>query len=84
MDKLGGFILGAAVGAFLCAAIMAVILKATYTIPSGIPFPDLSTIQQTIGNSCLAEFLLDRFPLVLGLLPGDYGDAVRGVFERIT
>ncbi len=85
-DKLGGFIFGAAVGAFLCATIIAIILKATYAIPTEImgghiTLPELTAIQETIKGSCLAEALLDRFPLILGLLPGEYGDSVRAVFE---
>jgi membrane protein required for colicin V production len=34
----------------------------------------------TFANSALASFLLDKFPLVLGLLPGDFG-GIRDYFR---
>lgn len=61
VDKLVGLAVGAVVGLLTCAALMAVVMKY-------LPGTDA-----TIAGSGLAAFLLDKFPLVLGLLPAEFG-----------
>lgn len=66
-DRLGGAILGLALGALICAAILAACLK--FGLGEG-----------TIPGSGIARLLLDWFPVVLGLLPEEF-DAVREFFQ---
>jgi len=68
LDKLGGAFLGLVMGALFCAAILTIITK--YHFPG---------MESAIGNSSLASFLVDHFPLVLPLLPQDF-DSVRDFF----
>jgi uncharacterized membrane protein required for colicin V production len=67
-DKLGGLVLGFAIGAILAGALLSLMTK----YPSG-------GLDTTVGDSALAGFFLDQFPLVLHLLPGEF-DAVRELF----
>jgi len=60
VDKLVGLAIGAIVGLLTCAALLAVVMKY-------LPGTDA-----TIAGSGLATFLLDKFPLVLGLLPSEF------------
>jgi membrane protein required for colicin V production len=60
-DKGGGVVLGLGVGAIVCAAILTIIAK--------YPF---GGIENAISQSYLAEFLLQRFPLMLSLLPEEF------------
>jgi membrane protein required for colicin V production len=67
LDKLVGGILGVVIGALLCAAILAIIVKF---------YPDM---EATISQSVIAKFLMEGFPLLLALLPGEF-DFIRDFF----
>jgi len=67
VDRLGGAILGLFLGAIAWGAFMAVWAK--YLGVTGI-----------LAESKAAAILLDRFPMVLALLPGEF-DAIRGFFQ---
>ena len=66
IDKLGGAVLGLILGALSVSAILAIVVKYTNT--------------SLITDSKLAAFFLDKFPLVLGLLPGEF-DTIRNFFK---
>jgi membrane protein required for colicin V production len=57
VDRLVGCILGAAIGAMLCAAALAILSRY---------FPGT---QEAISHSVLARLLMDQLPLLLALLP---------------
>jgi len=59
INRLGGAVLGLLLGMLLMAAILTVSVK--YAGFSG-----------AVENSWMAGFLLNKFPVVLGLLPGDF------------
>lgn len=61
VDRLVGLAVGAIIGLLTCAALLAVVMKY---------LPDTNAI---IAGSGLATFLLDRLPLVLALLPSEFG-----------
>ncbi|MBA7642660.1 hypothetical protein ES703_50360 [subsurface metagenome] len=67
IDRIGGAVLGLAMGAILCGAFLA--MWVTF-VGAGA----------TITGSVLASILLDHFPIVLGLLPAEF-DAVRSFFQ---
>lgn len=67
VNSLGGAVLGFIMGAFVCGAILAIWVK-------------FLGIGDTVAGSALAGFLLDGFPFVLGLLPGEF-DSVREFFD---
>ncbi len=67
VDRLGGAILGLALGALVCAALLAVCIR--FGLGSG-----------AIEGSGVAKFLLDWFPAVLALLPSEF-DVVRDFFR---
>jgi membrane protein required for colicin V production len=67
-DKFWGMVLGGGGGAVLCGAILAAIIT------------QFSSTQETIGESYLASLVLDKFPVVLSLLPEEF-DSVRDIFE---
>ena len=67
-NALAGAVLGLIIGAISIGAALAVWIK----FFGGDP---------VISNSMLATFLLDKFPIVLGLLPGSFGDTIRGFFK---
>jgi len=67
VDHLGGAVLGLVLGALTCAAVLAACVQ----FGIGLDF---------IQGSGIAELLLDWFPAVLALLPGEF-DAVREFFE---
>ena len=67
VNRLGGAVLGIVVGAIFCAAILTM-------------WVNYLGINEAVSNSNLAQFLLDRFPLVLGLLPSEF-DSVRSFFD---
>ncbi len=67
VDKLIGLVIGVFVGLLTCAALLAVVMKY------------LPATDATIAGSGLATFLLDKFPIVLGLLPSEFG-SVRDFF----
>ena len=66
IDRLGGAVLGLAMGAILISAVLATIVKYYGT---GL-----------ITDSLLAGFLLDKFPLILGLLPEEFNQ-IRDFFQ---
>lgn len=67
VNRLGGALLGLIMGAIFCGALLAI-----WTKFLGISDP--------IAESALATFLLDGFPMVLALLPGEF-DSVRSFFQ---
>ncbi|MBE0415399.1 MAG: CvpA family protein [Dehalococcoidia bacterium] len=67
VDRLGGAILGLALGGLLCAAIVAACVK--FGLGSGV-----------VEGSGAAKLLLDWFLVVLALLPSEF-DTVRGFFQ---
>ena len=66
VDRLGGAVFGLFIGAIFMGAILATIVKFFGT--------------ELVTESLLAAILLDKFPLVLGLLPGEF-DVVRDFFQ---
>lgn len=68
VDRLGGAILGLAVGSLFCAAVLAACVK--FGLGSGF-----------VDGSGIATLMLDWLPAVLVLLPGEFGDAVRDFFQ---
>ncbi len=82
LDSLGGTVLGFCVGALLAAAILASLGSWAHNEAMNnkvIGFEIESELTEAIGDSSLAELLIDNFGLVLGLLPGEF-DAVKGFF----
>ena len=67
-DRLGGVILGLAIGGIISGAILS--LLARYSSPG---------MEATISDSSLAAFFLDQFPFVLHLLPEEF-DTVHEFF----
>jgi membrane protein required for colicin V production len=68
VDRLGGAFLGLVLGGLFCGAALAACVK----FGLGLDF---------IQDSGIARTLLDYFPAVLDLLPGEFGDAVRDFFQ---
>jgi membrane protein required for colicin V production len=66
IDKVGGSIIGLLVGAIFMGAIMAIQLH--YFGPNDL-----------ITSSPIASFLVDKFGIVLGLLPSEF-DSIRSLF----
>jgi len=67
VNRLGGAVFGLFLGTLFCGAVLAIWVK---FLGSG----------DTIEGSVLARFLLDRFPMVLALLPAEF-DSVRDFFR---
>jgi len=67
VNRLGGALFGLIMGAIFCGALLAI-----WTKFLGISDP--------IAKSALATFLLDGFPMVLALLPGEF-NSVRSFFQ---
>ncbi len=67
VDRLGGAVFGLALGGLLCAATLAACVK--FNLGSDL-----------IRGSGIAKLLLDWFPVVLALLPGEF-DEVRDFFQ---
>ena len=76
LDSLGGIVLGLCVGALVVAAILTAVGPWAENAPMGFG----SKLVEAIGDSSLAEFLMDKFGLLLGLLPGEF-DAVKDFFK---
>ncbi len=66
IDRVGGAIFGLVLGATLCGALLAIWIK-------------YLGMADAIAESALAFLLLDRLPMVLALLPGEF-DGVRSFF----
>lgn len=69
VDKLGGFVGGAVLGGVICGALLAIIIKYTNL-----------GVDSFVAQSQVAAFVVERFPLVLALLPKEF-DAVRQFFS---
>jgi membrane protein required for colicin V production len=67
LDRLGGAFFGLVTGTLLCGAVLAMWVK-------------FMGAGATVTGSALASFLLEHFPIVLGLLPAEF-DAVRSFFQ---
>jgi len=67
VNRLGGAVFGLILGALFCGALLAIWVK-------------FAGIEGAIAESTLAAILLDRFPMVLALLPGEF-DSVRSFFQ---
>jgi len=67
LDRLVGCILGVFIGSLLCAAILAIVVNY---------YPGTEAV---ISQSGLARFLMEGFPLLLALLPGEF-DFIRDFF----
>jgi len=68
VNHLAGFVAGAFLGGIIAGAILSVLLK--YDI--GVP---------TISYSRVAAFLVEKFPMALSFLPGDF-DRVKQFFQK--
>jgi membrane protein required for colicin V production len=68
VDRLLGFILGAAIGAMLCAAALAIVSKY------------LPGTQEAISHSVIARLFMEQSPLLLALLPDEF-DFIRDFFS---
>ncbi len=68
INRLVGAIVGLLVGAIFCGAILAIWVKYT------------SMGADVISSSYLGKFLLNTFPLVLALLPGEF-DSIKSFFN---
>lgn len=68
VDKVGGLVFGLLAGAVIAGAMLSLTSKFFG-----------SRVEGTVADSALAAFLLDKFPFVLYLLPGEF-DAVRDFF----
>ncbi len=67
VNHLGGAVFGLALGAIFCGALLAIWVK-------------WLGVGSTITESIVAAILLDKFPLVLALLPDEF-DAIRSFFQ---
>ncbi len=67
VNHLGGAIFGLVLGAIFCGALLAIWVK-------------WLGVGSTITESIVSAFLLDKFPLVLALLPDEF-DAIRSFFQ---
>jgi len=66
-DHLGGAVFGLVLGAIFCGAMLAIWVK-------------FIGFEGAIAESTVAPILLDRLPMVLALLPGEF-DTVRSFFQ---
>ena len=67
VNRLGGAVFGFVLGAIFCSALLAICTK-------------FLGILEPVAESALATLLLDRFPIILALLPGEF-DSVRSFFQ---
>jgi membrane protein required for colicin V production len=67
LDRLVGCILGVFIGGLICAAVLAIV---------GKYYPGAEAV---ISQSAVARFLMERFPLLLALLPEEF-DFIRDFF----
>ena len=67
IDRLGGAIFGLFMGAIFMGALLSILVK---FLGEGL-----------ITESVLAGFLLDKFPIILGLLPSEF-DMIRDFFQK--
>ncbi|MFC2060679.1 CvpA family protein [Chloroflexota bacterium] len=67
INRIGGAVFGLALGAIFCSVLLAIWVK-------------FMGVEAAITESALAALLLDRFPMVLALLPGEF-DVVHSFFQ---
>ncbi len=67
VNRIAGAVLGLFVGALICGAALAIWVK-------------YLGIGDAVAGSALANFLLDKFPIVLGFLPSEF-DSVHNFFD---
>lgn len=67
VNHLGGAVFGLMLGAVFCSALLAIWVK-------------FFSVAEVINQSSLAVILLDRFPVVLALLPDEF-DTIRSFFQ---
>jgi len=67
VNRLGGAIFGLLLGAIFCSAFLAM-------------WVNFVGMEEAIAESAIAPILLDRLPMVLALLPGEF-DGVRSFFH---
>jgi len=67
INRLGGAVLGLILGAIFCAALLTM-------------WVNFQGISSAVSGSFLARFLVDKFPIVLALLPAEF-DSVRYFFK---
>ncbi|MFC1967657.1 CvpA family protein [Chloroflexota bacterium] len=67
VNRLGGAALGFIMGALFCGAVLAIWAR-------------LPVAEGLLTDSLLASLLLDNFPVVLALLPGEF-DSIRSIFQ---
>ena len=67
VDRLGGAVFGLVMGGIFCGALLAIWVK-------------FLGIADVVTESAIAAILLDYFPIVLALLPGEF-DTVRSFFQ---
>jgi membrane protein required for colicin V production len=67
VDNVGGALLGFLSGFIFLSAIMATCVKFFGS--------------NLVAESFIGKVMLDYFPLILGLLPGEFGDSIRGFFQ---
>lgn len=68
LDRLVGCVLGVFIGGLLCAAVLAIVVKY---------YPATEAV---ISQSGVAKFVMEGFPLLLALLPGEF-DFIRDFFS---
>lgn len=80
-SSFGGMVLGFLIGAFTIAAILSSAGAWADSLPQHEIAESLKQgMSQAIGESALAELLIDKFRLVLGLLPDKF-DAIHKFFD---
>jgi len=67
INRLGGAVLGLLLGMIIVAAVLTIFVK-------------YMGINNAVENSWFAGFLLNKFPIVIGLLPKEF-DSVKGFFN---
>ena len=67
VDNVGGAVLGFLSGFIFLSAILAIWVKFFGS--------------ELVADSFLGRVMLDYFPLILGLLPGEFGDDIRSFFQ---
>lgn len=68
IDRLAGALLCLVVGSLFVGAVLALLLKYSLAVPS-------------IEESAVASFLVDKFPITLSLMPGEF-ESVKSFFHR--
>ena len=81
VDRLAGAALVFVVGWIVCSMIVVLVAKYGALGADYVPGSTVSSesIEDMIDDSALATFQIDKFPIVLGLLPGEF-DVVRDYF----